>query len=75
MDGKMVGKTSGRLVKTGCWWIPLFSLISVTLSFISSVTGFRENSAFYWGSNQATPGKMIRETMRSFHDFGQIITL
>ena len=33
-------------------------------------TGFREKSVFDWGSNQATPGKMIRVTM-GFHGVGQ----
>ena len=40
MDGKMVGKTSARLVKTGCHGIPRFPLVLVKLSFISLTNGF-----------------------------------
>ena len=36
---------------------------------------FSRKLSLYWGSNQATPGEMIRETMGSYHGFGQKPTL
>ena len=42
MYGKIVGKTSGRLVETGCWWIPRFFSVSVKVSVISSKMVFEK---------------------------------
>ena len=73
MDGEIVGKKFVRLFKIGCWWIPRFALVSVKLSFISS--GFRQNSVLHWGSDQATQGETIRDTIRWFHGNPENITL
>ena len=55
MDGEMVGKTSGRLVKTGCWWIPRFSLGSVKLLFHQKLVS--DNPSFEIDSNQTPLAK------------------